>query len=230
MEAFGMKRLLPAGLTALAMATTMTAAQAADMPSRPVEPAPSYVSPAYNWTGAYIGVNGGYGWGRSEWLSGGASTGQFDVNGGLVGGTLGYNWQTGPLVLGLEGDADWSSIKGDTSNSFCVGVVCETRNNWLGTARGRIGYAFGRVMPYVTGGLAVGDIKASAAGGSTDTTNTGWTLGGGVEAAIRGPWTAKLEYLYTDLGSGNCDVTVCGTSSDVDFRGNMVRAGINYHF
>ena len=224
-----MKRVVLAGLGALAMMTTMTTANAADLSRQPVMPAkaPAYVAPIYNWTGAYIGVNGGYGWGRSEWMSGGVSTGNFDVNGGVVGGTLGYNWQTGPWVVGLEGDIDWSNIKGDTA---CVGVVCETRNDWLGTARGRIGYAFGRVLPYVTGGLAVGDIKASTAGGSTTETNAGWTLGGGVEAAISGPWTAKVEYLYTDLGTGSCDASVCGTSTDVDFHTNLVRAGINYRF
>ena len=71
-----MKRLLPAGLSMLATVTTMAAAHAADMPRGPAVAPPAYMSPAFSWTGAYIGVNGGYGWGRSEWLSGGASTGE----------------------------------------------------------------------------------------------------------------------------------------------------------
>jgi outer membrane immunogenic protein len=221
-----------AGLSALAMVTTMSAANAADLPRHREMPAkaPAYVAPAYNWTGLYLGINGGYGWGNSEWTSAGASTGSFDINGGVVGGTLGYNWQMGRAVFGVESDLDWSGIKGDTSDGLCVGFTCETRNNWLGTARGRIGYAFGRVMPFVTGGLAVGDIKSSVAGASSTDTKAGWTLGGGIEAAIAGPWTAKVEYLYTDLGSANCDPGVCGASTDVDFHTNLVRAGINYRF
>ena len=125
----------------------------------------------------------------------------FNTSGGLVGGTLGYNYQMGQAVFGLEGDIDWSNIRG--SASACAGTTCETRNDWLGTARGRIGYAFDRFMPYVTGGAAFGDIKASAAGiGDANETKAGWTVGGGVEAAIAGPWTAKVEYLYVDLGRG----------------------------
>ena len=103
-------------------------------------------------------------------------------------------------MFGLEGDIDWSNIRGSAA---CGGLSCETRNNWLGTARGRLGYAADRFMPYVTGGAAFGDIKTSVAGvGDASTTKAGWTLGGGVEAAIAGPWTAKIEYLYVDLGRG----------------------------
>ena len=228
-----MKRAVLAGLGALATVMTMTAAQAADMPRPQAMPtkAPAYIAPLYSWTGAYAGVNGGYGWGRSEWLSGGVSTGRFDTDGIMLGGTLGYNMQMGQFVAGLEGDIAWSDMNGDSSAGLCIGVVCETRNNWLGTARGRIGYAFNRVLPYVTGGVAVGDIEATPAGGaSTTETKVGWTLGGGVEAAIAGPWSAKVEYLYADLGKGSCDTSVCGTPTDVDLTANIVRAGINFRF
>jgi outer membrane immunogenic protein len=225
-----MKRLFLAGVAALATVTTIGAANAADIARRQEMPmrAPAYYAP-YNWTGFYVGINGGGGWGRSEWTNSAGSTGGFDVSGGLVGGTLGYNWQMGQWVFGLEGDIDWSDIRGSTSSGICAGTSCETRNNWLGTARVRIGYAFDRFLPYITGGLAVGDVKASAAslGSSTDT-NTGWTLGGGIEAAIAGQWTAKVEYLYVDLGNANC--SGCGLSTNVDFHTNIVRGGINYRF
>ena len=87
-------------------------------------------------------------------------------------------------------------------------------------------------MPFITGGLAVGDIKADLSGpGSTTETKAGWTLGGGVEFAIAGPWTAKVEYLYVDLGNGSCGITVCTAgAADVEFRANLVRAGLNYRF
>ena len=224
-----MKRVVLAGMVALAAVSMLGAASAADLPRPMPAKAPAYVPPAgYNWTGFYAGINGGGGWGTSEWSGPGGNTGNFDISGGLVGGTVGYNWQMGQAVFGLEGDLDWSNIRGSTNAAVC-GTSCETRNNWLGTVRGRIGYAFDRFMPYVTGGLAVGDIKADLAGaGSTTTTKAGWTVGAGLEAAIAGPWTAKVEYLYTDLGKGSCDV--CTGGADVNFRSNIVRAGINYRF
>jgi len=227
-----MKRVILAGVGALAMVSMMGAANAADLPRREAMPtkAPIYSAP-YNWTGFYLGVNGGGGWGSSEWTNSAGTTGTFDISGGVVGGTAGYNWQMNQVVFGLEGDIDWSNIRGSTSSGICAGGSCETRNNWLGTVRGRIGYAFDRFMPYVTGGLAVGDIKAEPAGlGSTTKTNAGWTLGGGLEFAVAGPWTAKVEYLYADLGKGSCDVAVCGISTDVDFHTSLVRGGINYRF
>ena len=190
--------------------------------------APAY-APVYNWTGLYVGINGGGGWGRSDWTGPVGSTGNFNVDGGVVGGTLGYNWQTpNNIVLGLEGDIDWSSIRGSTNAAVCAGT-CETRNNWLGTARGRIGYAFDRFMPFLTGGLAVGDIKADLSGtGSTTTTKAGWALGGGLEFAVAGPWTAKVEYLYADLGKGSCDTCLGG--ADVKFNTSLVRGGLNWKF
>jgi outer membrane immunogenic protein len=94
----------------------------------------------------------------------------------------------------------------------------------LSTVRGRAGYTFDRFMPYVTGGVAFGDIKTSVAGiGDSSATKTGWTVGGGLEAAIAGPWTAKVEYLHVDLGNGSSPV-----GSSENFKTNIVRAGINY--
>ena len=219
-----MKRLVLAGIGALALVSTLGTANAADLPRREAMPtkAPIY-APIYNWTGAYVGINGGGGWGRSD-TSAPFASGSFNTSGAVVGGTLGYNYQVGQTVFGLEGDVDWSNVRG--SSTCGAGFSCETKNSWLATARGRIGYAFDRVMPYVTGGLAVGDIKSSVAGiGSSTQTKAGWTLGGGVEAAIAGPWTAKVEYLYADLGRGD---SILG--SDTKFNTSLVRAGVNYRF
>jgi outer membrane immunogenic protein len=218
-----MKKLLLASAGVLALG--LVSASAADLPRHRPMPAkaPVYVPPpVWNWTGFYVGLNGGGGFGRSD-FSAPFPTGSFDTSGGLVGGTLGYNYQMDNVVLGFEGDIDWSDIRGSAA---CAGTNCETRNNWLGTARGRLGYAFGDFMPYVTGGLAVGDIKSSIAGvGDTDETKAGWTAGGGIEAHISGPWSAKLEYLYVDLGRGG---SVLG--SDSKFQTNIVRVGVNYKF
>lgn len=216
-----MKRLV---LASVAVAALMGAANAADMPRRAAMPtkAVQYNAP-YNWTGAYIGINGGGGWGRTN-FSAPATSGDFNTSGGLIGGTIGYNYQVNQAVFGLEGDLDWSNIRG--SSACGVGLNCETRNNWLGTARGRIGYAFDRFMPYVTGGLAVGGVKNSISGaGDSSSSKAGYALGGGLEAALAGPWTAKVEYLYVDLGR-----TSAPLGSDARFKANTVRAGLNYRF
>jgi len=218
-----MKRVILASVGVLAMFATVGVAGAADLPRREAMPAkaPPYIAQTYNWSGAYVGINGGGGFGRSDF--GGLGTGSFDLSGGLVGGTLGYNWQMSPIVFGIEGDIDWSSIRGSTP---CGVTSCETRNNWLGTVRGRLGYAADRFMPYITGGAAFGDIKTSVAGiGDSSTTRAGYTVGAGIEAAIAGPWTAKIEYLYVDLGHSS---TALGT--DASFRTHIVRAGLNYRF
>jgi outer membrane immunogenic protein len=209
-----------AGLLAAAMALP---AFAADFP-QPAFKAP-YAAP-WNWTGFYVGINGGYGFGTSNWTSAGGSTGDFNVRGALAGGTIGYNLQTGLWVWGLEGDVDASWIKG-TDATIC----CETKNDWLATARGRIGYVMDRWMPYITGGAAFGDVKMTQVGGASETdTRFGWTGGGGLEYAFMGAWSAKVEYLYVDLGNASCSVATCGGANDVTFKTSIVRGGINYHF
>jgi len=226
MEVLAMKRVILACAGVLALGG---AAAAADLPPAPAAgpyyKAPAY-APAYNWSGFYLGINGGGAWGRSNWTTPGA----FDTSGGFVGGTIGYNYQINQAVLGVEGDVDWADINGSTTTACPPG--CKTSDSWLSTVRGRLGYAADRFMPYVTGGLAVGDISASAAGvGSGSSTNAGWTAGGGIEFAIAGHWTAKAEYLYVDLGNFTC--STCGGAAGpqtVSFKANLFRGGINYRF
>jgi outer membrane immunogenic protein len=220
-----MKRLVLTSVAALAVVTAVGSANAADISRRQVMPAkaPAYVQQMYNWSGAYVGINGGAGWGNSDFSAPVATSG-FRTSGGVIGGTLGYNYQVNQAVFGVEADMDWSNIHGSTACG--VGLTCETRNNWLATARGRVGYAFDRFMPYFTGGFAFGNVKNSITGfGDTSTTKTGYAIGGGVEAALNGPWTAKVEYLYADLGR-----TGAPLGSDARFNTNLVRAGLNYRF
>ena len=203
-------------------ALSVTGSLAADLPRS--APAPVLVR-AYSWTGFYLGINGGYGWGSSNWNALNSSSGP---NGGLIGGTIGYNWQTGAAVLGLEGDIDWTDLRGSFTNAACP-TGCQTRNGWLATMRGRLGYAIDRVMPYATGGLAVGDIRAAQLGvGNITSTQAGWTVGAGVEAAVAPNWTAKIEYLYVDLGNVNCGT--CTAVTAVNFKANLVRVGLNWRF
>ena len=171
-------------------------------------------------------MNGGGGWGHSNWdTAGGIST-----SGGLVGGTVGYNYQYDRAVFGVEGDIDWANINGSTTTAGCP-LGCQTKDTWLSTVRGRLGYAAGRFMPFITGGGAFGDIRASTPGlAGGNTTNAGWTVGAGIEFALVGNWTAKAEYLYVDLGKLSCGAG-CGAPVDnVSFTANIVRGGINYRF
>ena len=228
-----MKRAL---LIALGLVTLAALpASAADLGRRPLPTkAPVMAEPVWNWTGFYIGVNGGAGWARSEHFTNVASTGLFNQNGGMVGGTIGYNWQTGPAVFGVEADLDWARINGTTAGCFTGN--CFTQMQAFGTARGRLGYAFNNWMPFITGGLAFADIRAGqdgVLGTATDQWRAGWTIGGGVEAMFAPNWSAKIEYLYADFGTGAATsyTPTGGVSVGASERNvNMVRGGVNYHF
>jgi outer membrane immunogenic protein len=241
-----MKRTLFAGALLLAATgSTLAADLPPAMPPPPPRAPAAYVPvipPQYNWGGIYIGLNGGYGFGTSsqDYTSIGlASTGSFNIQGAVAGGTIGANFQTGQFVFGIEGDGDWSNIKGSTSSTN-VCASCQTSNDWLATLRARAGVAWDRVLLYGTAGGAAGDIKASlpAAPGLTAISGTsnefGWTAGAGVEFGITDNVTAKVEYLYVDLqnGSLSCTVAACGGvgSVPVSFETSLVRAGINLKF
>jgi outer membrane immunogenic protein len=207
-------------------------ASAADMPAEPYAPyqAPiEPVVPAFSWSGFYVGGNVGYGWARTEW-TGGAGNFTTSPDGFQVGGTGGYNFQTGAFVFGIEGDIDYVDLNGTAVNNLCA--TCTIKDTWLATLRGRVGYAFGRWLPYFTGGGAWGNVYVSSPAGSGTSTKGGWSAGGGVEYSWDRLWSAKLEYLYADLGDANCPAATCGTLTDVNlhYTQSILRAGINYHF
>jgi len=243
-----MKRMLFAGAVAL---TAATPAFAADLP-QPAAPPPqapaAYIPPAppiYNWGGVYVGLNGGYGFGNSNWGDP-VDSGDFSISGGLVGGTIGANFQTGQFVYGIEADGDWSDIKGSSTPSaataFCTAATffpCtyQTSNDWLATVRGRVGYAFDRVLLYATAGGAFGNVKAmetdATGSGSSSSTEFGWAAGAGVEYALTDSITAKVEYLFVDLSSGSCTPTCLGTvttTAPVSFDASLIRGGLNFKF
>ena len=218
-----MNRVVVACLGLLALAGG--SARAADLQPY-YQPGPAYNS-IYTWTGFYLGINGGGGWGRSEWTG----VDKFSISGAMIGGTVGYNWQFGQAVIGAEGDIDWSGIKGTTTTVLCPGG-CETRNKWLATARGRVGFSFDRFLPYFTGGLALGDINANRPGfpgGSIS--NAGWTVGAGLEVGLVSNVSLKAEYLYVDLGNFNCGLN-CGLApgGNVSFTTSLFRGGANVRF
>src|SRR6516225_5547077 len=199
-------------------------ALAADLPVRPVAPAYYPVPVIYDWGGGYIGINGGYAFGQSEWSdsfnpSGNSSTGNFNVTGGLVGATIGVSGQWGAWVFGVEGDFDWQGISGSSSSAFCTsilfsstpgstaaGLSCKTASNWLGTLRARFGYAWDRVLVYGTAGGAGANVETALTGLPYQANpEFGWTVGAGVEVAFAEHWTFKVEYLFVDLGNAACN-------------------------
>jgi outer membrane immunogenic protein len=221
-----MKTKLLLGVAVLAV--TCVPVLAADIPARvPVAKAPPPMVQLFDWSGLYWGIAGGYGWGDSSHSeAGGLANGSFDANGWLLGGTLGYNWQAGQTVLGIEGDWSWSGIDGSGASA---GGPISTELNWLATGRVRAGYAVDNYLFYVTGGAAWGKVEAANAGiGSGSDTRLGWTVGGGVETMLTPNWTAKLEYLYVDLGDKN--TYTAGGPVEVALTSHIVRLGLNYKF
>jgi outer membrane immunogenic protein len=228
-----MKRILITAMLSIAAAGGALAAdlpQPMPPPQAPVAYIPT-VAPVYNWGGIYVGINGGYAFGNSDWTGGAVSSGNFSTSGGVVGGTLGANFQTDAFVFGLETDLDYAPIQGNGPGTFCIN--CETSSTWLGTTRVRVGYAADRVLFYGTAGGAYGDVKASAFNTTNSSTEFGWTAGAGVEAAFADNWTARVEYLFVDLGHGSCS-SACGAptlpTQSVSFDESMIRAGVDFKF
>jgi outer membrane immunogenic protein len=225
------------------LASGSGAAWAADFPLPASEPRPPAVydanGPYTNWAGIYLGLNGGYGLGSSQWMIGGTGTDIFNTTGPLFGGTVGFNYPVSAVLFGVEGDLDWSGLSGNTGNCAfnASGAVasCQTKSNLLGTVRARVGYALDRTLIYVTGGAAFAPVQAGLNPPSSFDTATkfGWAAGAGIEYAFFGNWSAKAEYLYIDLASASCStVANCGsaTGSSVAFTENVVRGGVNYRF
>jgi outer membrane immunogenic protein len=228
---------------------------AADMPLKAAAPPVSI----FNWTGFYAGVNAGGSWGRARsdlaitgFNSTFAASDSANPDGAIGGGQLGYNWQLDPnWLIGVETDIQASGEKAggrrfDTVDFEGVTTNYEARIDWFGTLRGRVGYAFDRrLLLYATGGLAYGRVAISgtsnaAFGNITNTTtfssagtNTGWTVGGGIEGFAWSPrWTWKVEYLYLDFGNLPSAVAAGVTKTNITtrFTDNVVRAGLNFHF
>jgi outer membrane immunogenic protein len=209
-------------VAAMAAFGFVSAASAADMPMK--SPAPM-MAPAYNWTGFYVGVNGGYGWGTTTGTALPVATGgNVNLTGGLVGGTLGYNFQMGSWVLGLEADYDWANINGTTTlgGTFTI--------NSLGSARGRLGYAWNNVLLYGTGGFAWGSATGAGFGVTESHTHTGWAAGGGLEYGVTRNLSLKGEYLYTSLSAQNYFVPVVPAPNDVGANVSTIRLGANWRF
>jgi outer membrane immunogenic protein len=196
-------------VVAAALNLAISAVRAADFG---VGTTPSYLANAYSWAGPYVGGDLGYSFGRIT----ADPARPRGIEGGAHGG---YDWQSGRFVIGGEAGLSASAAR-DTFAAW------QFSNPWFGTVRARAGYAVSNLLFYGAAGLAVGDVRARAAGMSQDNTPVGWTAGGGVEAGIGPHWSARVEYLFIDLPDRPYLLT--GTRSG--FVGSILRFGVNYRF
>ncbi|MGY3452404.1 outer membrane protein [Bradyrhizobium sp. USDA 4353] len=225
-----MKKIL---LATVALAALAAPAAAADLAARPTYTKAPVLAPVQTWTGFYIGAMGGY-----------ASQTDDGIKGGFAGGTVGYNWQQGAVVFGLEADAAWADINRSAAGVVFVpgvgnlGVNAAAKIQDWGTVRGRIGYAFGPTLLYATGGYAWADTKLSAgivgvATASDSHVHNGWTVGAGVEYMFAPKWSLKGEYLYKSFASQNYTFNLLGvtaTQASGSYDIHSVQVGVNYHF
>jgi outer membrane immunogenic protein len=206
-----------------ALALAASSANAADI-YRPAAPGGYKDGPVYaevNWSGLYVGVNGGYGWTANT----DSAAGDLNPEGGFGGGQIGYNWQGvfglgRSWVVGVEADFQGSGI---SDNSFGD----KASLNWFGTVRGRLGYAFGPTLLYGTGGFAYGNVKNSGFGTETQ---TGYVVGGGVEYKINPSWSVKGEYQFLSLDASDLSGPgALGAPERDTTEVHTVRVGLNYH-
>ncbi len=216
-------------------------ASAADI-ARPVYKAAPVIM-AYNWSGFYIGGNVGYGWGSIDTndIFGFSATAKPD--GFFGGGQIGWNWQApgSQWVWGVEVDSQWSGMKDSALFFGGAGGVAsaDAKIDYFGTARLRVGYAWDRAMFYGTGGIAWANTEVGGAvnaaglnwaGSSASNSHVGWTAGAGIEWALLDNWSAKVEYLYLDLGNQDYFGGPTGGGFDADVTAHTVKLGLNYRF
>jgi outer membrane immunogenic protein len=230
----GKKGFLIATSAGFAAAAAMPGAQAADMPIK----APRYVEPAASWAGWYFGAHAGAAWQRTDASlvyqdNPSQDNGRASKTGFIGGGQIGYNWQNGNYVFGLEGD--FSGLGSKTSREGQdTGYQYSSRISWLSTVRGRFGLAMGNTMAYATAGVAFGGVKnnvnADNGDNSSNKTRTGWTAGGGLEHMLSRNWTIGLEALYVDLGKSHVNVTSDNKTGTFKNRAVIGRVKLNYKF
>src|ERR1700730_10058472 len=252
-----MKKFLLAtvGLVALGMAAP---ASAADLAARPYTKAPPpMVAAIYDWSGFYIGANGGWGWGHKCWditnFPGATVVPTFregchDATGGVVGGQIGYRWQSAGWVFGLEAQGDWADLRGSNVSLFIPRWTNNSKIDAFGLFTGQVGYAWNNVLWYVKGGAAVTDDKyrgtVTATGAVFDSgseTRWGGVVGTGLEFGFAPNWSVAVEYDHLFMGNGDITTTSAGVLARIPGRSifrtdsirqdvDMVTARINYRF
>jgi outer membrane immunogenic protein len=228
-----MKKFLIAATSLTALVAFAGSASAAD----PV------VDLEYDWTGPYIGLQAGYGWGDSDTttfddtgVAFPGSDGSTNINGFIGGLHAGWNWQSDAIVFGIEADVNLANIDG--TFTFANGDDFTTDVQATGNLRARLGFAMDRALIYATGGLAVADVELGAFDIGTlvreedNKTYFGYTVGGGLEYAFTDALSARVEYRYTDLGEKNFNwaTSFPAFNGDYDIDFHTVQAGLSWHF
>jgi outer membrane immunogenic protein len=236
-----MRKSLCASTAAAALVlalAVLTPADAADLSVAPIYKAPP--APIATWTGSYLGISGGGAWGSAvvhNDATGADQTPRFDLSGGIVGVTSGFNLQNGNVVIGYEGDTSITGKRGTAFEFPPSGAFNnEVKERWLSTFRGRVGYAQDNWLFYATAGGALAQVENSISGPPGTISDThwhwGWTAGGGVEVQFARDWSAKVEYLYVGLQ----DKSYFSPAPNLAFPSNqtvrlddhIVRVGVNY--
>jgi outer membrane immunogenic protein len=227
-------------LGALAAIVAVSApAAAADMRA-PVRPAPAPMATVFSWTGFYAGINGGWGWARSRWnlQPAGLTEGSHDADGGTVGGQIGYNWQFGSWVFGLEAQGNWADFRGSNVSLVFPAVTNRTQIDAFGLFTGKLGYAWDTFMLYAKGGAAVASVDyryfttlTGVTGGTADDTRWGATVGAGLEWAFAPNWSAGVEYNHLFLGRDDVTFAPLPNVTDrVRLDVDVITARLNYRF
>jgi outer membrane immunogenic protein len=211
------------GIAGLAAIGAATPAAAADLAARPYTKAPPVVATIYDWTGFYIGLNAGGASSHNCWdvnnvagipIAPAIREGCHDATGGLVGGQIGYRWQSANWVFGIEGQGDWADLKGSNASAI-TGLTNETKINAIGLITGQVGYAWNNVLWYVKGGAAVTDSKYRGFLGGVELdraseTRWGGAVGTGLEFGFAPNWSVAVEYDHLFLGNRNVSFTAPG--------------------
>jgi outer membrane immunogenic protein len=236
--------LVTASLIALGAAAP---AVAADLAARPYTKAPPMIAALYDWSGFYVGANGGWGSSRNCWdflpLAGGsAAEGCHDATGGVAGGQIGYRWQAGTWVFGLEAQGDWADLKGSNASTLFAGVTNQSRIDAFGLFTGQVGWAANNVLFYVKGGAAVTSNRYRTLATATnfvtssanDDTSWGGTVGVGLEYGFAPNWSAAIEYDHLFIQDRTYTFTtpagVFAGSDRVRQDVDLVTVRVNYKF
>ena len=233
--------------TGIAVLGFTSSALAADMAARPYKAPPPVVAPIYNWTGFYIGANGGWGNSHNCWdfvTAGGAvvANGCRDASGGVVGGQIGYRWQMNQFVFGLEAQGDWADLNASRVSLINPAFSTRTRVDGIGLFTGQIGYAWNAALLYLKGGAAVTSNRYNiftTLGGlnvaSADATRWGAAVGVGFEYGFAPNWSVGVEYDHLFMGHANNSFSVvnpivAGALNRVNQDVDMVTLRLNYRF
>ncbi len=233
--------LVTASLIALGAAAP---AVAADLAARPYTKAPAMIAAVYDWSGFYIGANGGWGSSRNSWdstLGLLGAEGSHDATGGTVGGQVGYRWQAGTFVFGIEGQGNWADFTGSNTSTLFPGFSNRSKIDAFGLFTGQVGYAFNNALLYVKGGAAVtsnqyriNTVPGALFASASDDTRWGGTIGVGLEYGFAPNWSVGVEYDHLFMQDKTYDFTspagVLVASDRIRQDVDLVTARLNYKF